>query len=353
MNTQRHLGWMLSLSLLGCAGSTVRPDEDPVARALAGPVARSLVTGAPEAWAEVLREADRVRSLPESERADGEVELALALEWAQGVAERGAADRALAETATQRASLTEEQTRLDAEVTRLEASVQRSVAAHAQVGGAQAAARAPTAVEAARRAATADDLDQQTELLLAAAELFGARPEALAPLRARVVQGRASGANRVATSAAIYREAETQLDVARSSGAVVSAADVEALRLQSSLTESEGVDAHRDPRGVVAVLRGLFAGPRLAPTSRARVELLGRVIRSHGTLPVRVECFVGGAVATSATATARAQANALRAALITAGVPTERVVAAGFHRPAGSARTEDRVEVVLLTPRAE
>ncbi len=353
MNVRRQLGCLLSLALVGCAGATVRPDEDPVARALGGPVARGLVAGAPEAWTEVLREADRVRSLPDGERADGEVELALALEWAQGVADRGAADRALAEAATLRASLTEEQTRLDAEVVRLEASVQRSLAAHAQVGRAQAAARAPTAVETARRAATADDLDQQTELLLAAAELFGARPEALAPLRARVVQARASGANRVTTSAVIYRDAETLLDVARSSGAVVSAADVEALRLQSSLSESEGVDAHRDPRGVVAVLRGLFTGPRLAPASRSRVELLGRVIRSHGTLPVRVECFVGGAVATAAAATARAQANALRAALVTAGVPAERLIAAGFHRAAGSARTEDRVEVVLLTPRAE
>lgn len=352
MRARRLAGCLVALALGGCAGTTVRPDDDPVARVLGGPVARGLVTGAPEAWAEVLREADRVRSLPEAERADGEAELALALEWAQGVAERGSADRALAETATQRASLTEEQTRLDAEVSRLDAAVQRSLAAHAQVRQAQAAARAQTAVEAARRAAAADDLDQQTELLLAAAELFGARPDAVAPLRARVVQGRAAGAGRVAASAAIYRDAEAVLDAARSSGAVVSAADVEALRLQSSISANEGVDAHRDPRGVVAVLRGLFAGPRLSPTSRSRVELLGRVIRSHGTLPVRVECFVGGAAA-AATATARAQANALRAALITAGVPADRLVAAGFHRPAGSARTEDRVEVVLLTPRAE
>lgn len=347
------VGWALCATLAGCAGTTVRADDDAVTRALGGPVARGLVTAAPEAWAEVLREADRVRALSGAERADGEVELALALEWAQGVAERAAADRSLADASALRSSLTEEQTRLDAETARLDGAVQRSLAAHAQAQQAQSAARAPTAVEASRRAAVADDLDQQTELVLAAAELFGARPEPVAALRARVQQGRAGGAARVAASAAIYREAEALLESARASGAVVSTADVEALRLQSSLGEAQGVDAHRDARGVVAVLRGLFVGPRLAPTARARVELLGRVIRSHGTLPVRVEAFAGGPNAAAATATARAQANALRAALVTAGVPAERLTAAGFHRPAGSARNDDRVEIVLLAPRAE
>lgn len=349
----RWLGGVVVMAALGCSGASVRPEEDAVTRALGGPVARSLVTGAPEAWAEVLREADRARGLSGTARSDAEVELALSLEWAQAVAERGAADRSLAAASTQRAALADEQTRLDAEIARLEEATTRSLAAHAQARQAQAAARTPTAVEASRRSATADDLDQQTELLLAAAELFGARPEAIHPLRARIVPGRAATPDRLTASAAVYREAAALLDATRASGAAVSTADVDALRLQASLTETEGVDAHRDARGVVAVLRGLFAGPRLAPTSRSRVELLGRVIRSHGTLPVRVECFVGGPVAATAVATARAQATALRAALITAGVPADRLQAAGFHRLPGSARTEDRVEVVLLSPRAE
>ena len=34
-----------------------------MARAMAGPVARGLVTSAPEAWVEVLREADRARAI--------------------------------------------------------------------------------------------------------------------------------------------------------------------------------------------------------------------------------------------------------------------------------------------------
>jgi hypothetical protein len=133
----------------------------------------------------------------------------------------------------------------------------------------------------------------------------------------------------------------------------VSTADVDALRLQASLSDTDGVDAHRDERGVVAVLRGLFAGPRVSPTARSRVEMLGRVIRSHGALPVRVECFVGGASAGASVALARAQSTALRAALVAAGVPAERLQAAGYHRLPGGARTEDRVEVVLLSPRAE
>ena len=77
MRPRLLLGFWLVSSLLGCGGTVVRPEADPVARALAGPVARGLVTGAPEAWAEVLREADRTRGLSGMARVDAEVELAL------------------------------------------------------------------------------------------------------------------------------------------------------------------------------------------------------------------------------------------------------------------------------------
>ena len=353
MRPRLLLGFWLVSSLLGCGGTVVRPEADPVARALAGPVARGLVTGAPEAWAEVLREADRTRGLSGMARVDAEVELALSLEWAQAVAERGAADRTIAAASAQRGALSDEQTRLDAETVRVEQAARAALAAHAQAQRAQTAAAAPSAVESARRSATADEVDQQTELLLAAAELFGARPELINPLRARLLPTRSVPSDRLTDSAAVYREAEALFESTRASGDAVSTSDVDALRLQASLAETEGVDAHRDARGVVAVLRGLFAGTRLVPTSRSRVELLERVIRSHGTLPVRIECFVGGPVVGAAVVTARAQASALRAALVARGVPADRLQPAGFHRLPGSARTEDRVEVVLLSPRAE
>lgn len=353
MSARRLLGACLLVTALGCGASRSRPEEDSVAIALGGPVARGLAAGAPEAWIEVMREADRVRDLSGSERSSAEVELALALEWAQAVAERGVAERAAAAASAQRVTLTDEQARLAVEIARLEQSTRTSLAAHERARQAQQASRAPTAVEASRRSATAADLDQQSELLLAAAELFGARPEAINPLRARIVAGPARGSDRLTVSAAVFREAEALLEATRAAGTAVSTADVDALRLQSSLSQNDGVDAHRDARGVVAVLRGLFAGGRLAPTSRSRVAVLERVIRSHGTLPVRVECFVGGPVAATAVAAARAQATALRTALIAAGVPAERLQAAGFHRLPGSARSEDRVEVVLLSLRAE
>ena len=98
MRPRLLLGFCLLSSLLGCGGTAVRPEVDPVARAMAGPVARGLVTSAPEAWAEVLREADRARGLSGMERVDAEVELALSLEWAQAVAERGVADRSIVAT---------------------------------------------------------------------------------------------------------------------------------------------------------------------------------------------------------------------------------------------------------------
>ncbi len=346
-------GFGLLCSLLGCGGVGVRPAVDPVARAMAGPVARGLVTSAPEAWVEVLREADRARGLSGLERVDAEVELALSLEWAQAVAERGVADRSTAAASAQRCALSEEQTRLDAEVARLEQAARASLAAHAQSERARSVASAPLAVESTRRIATADELDQQTELLLAAAELFGARPGLINPLRERLIPTRSVRSDRLADSATVYREAEALFELTRSSGDAVSTSDVDAMRLQASLAETEGVDAYRDARGVIAVLRGLFEGTHLAPTSRSRVELLERVIRSHGTLPVRIECFTGGPLPATAVLRSRAQALALRSALVARGIPADRLQSAGFHRLPGSARTEDRVEVVLLGSRAE
>ena len=49
MRSRRLLGAGLLVALLGCGGAAVRPQDDAVARALGGPVARGLVTGAPEA----------------------------------------------------------------------------------------------------------------------------------------------------------------------------------------------------------------------------------------------------------------------------------------------------------------
>ena len=353
MRPRLLLGFCLLSSLLGCGGTAVRPEVDPVARAMAGPVARGLVTSAPEAWAEVLREADRARGLSGMERVDAEVELALSLEWAQAVAERGVADRSIAATSAQRRALSEEQTRLDAEAARLEQAARASLAAHAESERARSVTSAPLSVESNRRIAAADELDQQTELLLAAAELFGARPEVINPLRVRLMPTHSVRSDRLTDSASLYREAEALFELTRASGDAVSTSDADALRLQASIAETEGVDAHRDARGVIAVLRGLFAGTHLLLTSRSRVNLLERVIRSHGTLPVRIECFVGGPVSAAAVISARAQASALRTALVARGIPVDRLQPAGFHRLPGSARTEDRVEVVLLSPRAE
>ena len=120
--------------------------------------------------------------------------------------------------------------------------------------------------------------------------------------------------------------------------------------LEAALSDAGGFDPRRDARGVIAVMRGLFDGPRLGATSRQRVETLARVIRAHADARVRVEVFVGGAARGPAEALATAQGAALAEALRRGGVAQDRVQAQGLHGAAGNGARDDRVEVVLLLP---
>jgi hypothetical protein len=150
----------------------------------------------------------------------------------------------------------------------------------------------------------------------------------------------------VSAAGEVYLAAERLLEAARAG----QPAAIDASSLSGSLSGVGGLDPRRDPRGVIAVLRGLFAGPRLAPTSRQRVETLARVVRAQGEARVRVEVFVGGPARGPAEALATAQAQSLAGELRRLGVPSDRLQAQGLHRIEGGARRDDRVEVVLVLP---
>ncbi len=337
--------WLLAVLAVGCAHGASATAPDDVTRMMAGPVARDVAAQAPEAWVEVARLADAARSLRGNERVAAEAELALALEWAQSVARRAAADHARAADDASNAALAQEGDGFAAETARLLDASRRLAASRVQ----NAAVRAPIAAprDAAHRAALQADLARQTELMLAAAEFLGADGADLQ--RARAASA-GPGGDGVATAAAALRRAEALLEAARRRAPVEGETD--AVRLQASLSANEGVEAYRDARGVIAVLHGLFAGARLAPTSAGRVAVLARVLRAHPSTPVRIESFASAPTRAAATSLAQAQATALRGAVEHAGADVAHVQAAGYARTPSAGET-DRVEVVLLGGRTE
>ena len=187
------------------------------------------------------------------------------------------------------------------------------------------------------------DLRQQALLFAAAAAMLGAEESRVAALRQRIAA--AEGVTALGPSGEAFHVAERLVIAARAArpaSAPPSSGD--------AWVDAEGLDARRDARGVIAVLRGIFVGPRLAPTARQRVETLARIVRAQGDSPVRIEVFVGGPARAPAEALANAQAQSLAAELRRLGVPAERLQTQGLHRAEGSARRDDRVEVAVLLP---
>lgn len=344
------------LVVAGCASAPPRPASlVTLDRTLEGPVARESARDAPEAFAAVVTAAQRARGL-EGARADEAVEeVLLALEHAHAVARERRARRRTEEAAQRRQAAEDEARRVESQTEALEADTRQREEARASAERARAAMTSPpTGAPSPARAAAARDLRTQAGLLLAAAQLLGAteaqRQPAQAALEAAERAGGGTDVNAAARTAGVaYTAAEAALRSVRQ-GATASASPVDAVRATEALSATEGVSPHRDARGVVAVLRGLFAGPVLAPTARTRVQTLARVLQAHGDAPVRLEVFVGGPARAAAEALALRQATALQRALETAGVPAGRLHAAGLHRPADGARADDRAEVVLVLP---
>lgn len=347
--------WIAAL-VAGCASGPQRSGTQDVAVAALrdAPATREVARAAPDAYAELAQALARAQAAPPSTRDDALEDARLTLAWAQDRLRVALArDRAVA--ASRRAEASDEETRrAEQQAAEINAALDRAEAERASRDRAEAAHARPASVGAAERGATAADLRQQAALHVAAARLLGAddpscaRVSALLDAAERAGRGADVSAALVAAGRA-YVAAEALVTEARRDGrARRGDAGTDAAAVLGALSDAGGHDPHRDARGVIAVLRGLFAGSALSPTSRARVRTLANVIRGQEGARVRVEVFVGGPAA--AAARAQSLANTLRDALIAQGVPAAQIEAQGLRAIPGAARGDDRVEVVLVTP---
>jgi hypothetical protein len=122
-----------------------------------------------------------------------------------------------------------------------------------------------------------------------------------------------------------------------------------------------GLSPTRDDRGVVVVLRDVFAGKELSRAGRDRVEALGRVAQSHSDFPLQVVVHAAGTqsgVARTDVVQDRQRGETVSKALVEAGAHPERVVveAAGTAHPLldpalmrDTSRNE-RIEIIFVDP---
>lgn len=345
MKRTQCLGAGLLAIAMGCAsGGSTRPDR--VSRITASPAAQEVAREAPAAWAEVLR-------VTSGGGDDVEAETELAMTWALTQSRAAQARRRAEQAELRRTAAETDAAQMEQQAEAQRSTIERDEAARRSAERAVAAAAAPAGVPTAERAAVAADLRQQAGLMLAAARMLGATEASEAPVRARIdaAEVASHGTDSAAlwtTAGRAYAAAEGLLQSTRA--AATHDAPTLGAALHQELSTDGTLDPHRDERGVVAVLRGVFVGTQLSPASRQRVETLARVINHHADARVRVEVFVGGAIRTTAESTARAQALSLAQALERAGVGHERIASEGLFRVAGGARSDDRAEVVLILP---
>jgi hypothetical protein len=348
--------FVLAWVMFGCAGTQrVSPSVAAVDQMMSSPAARDVAREAPEAFAEASVAARRAREA-QGDPVHGELratEARLVFERAQSVAALAIArrrieqaERSLQEVETEVSRIEQETEATLAECTRVEES------RRAQSQSRQAV-RAPSQVEQTQRANAAEGVRTQASLLLAAAVMLGATEVQASTVRDGIraseqLTARGDPDAALLTAGRAYTAAERLLTAVREQ--TPPAEPTDAVTLARSLSANQGIEARRDARGVIAVMRGMFVGPRMAPTSRQRVELLSRVIREHASARVRVEVFVGGPVRAQADALARAQADALGAALRAQATASERVQTQGIYEPDHAGRRDDRVEVVLVLP---
>ncbi len=347
---------LLGVLAIGCASAP--PVPEPVRaldRMMASPAARDVARDAPDAFADVTAAVSRARdpSLDDETRSDAALEARLRFERAQALAGAVEARRRIESADRARTELDADIARIEQETRARQSEVDHLLETRRAAELARQAAHAPSSTPAPLRAAAAAEMRQQATLFVAAARLLGASPAQLDEARARITSAeRAStgdGNAALAAAGAAYAHAERLLSTLRE-GTSPPTTTGDATSLATALSDAGGMDPRRDARGVIAVMRGLFVGPRLAPTSAQRVETLARVIQGNPEARVRIEVFVGGPTRAPAESLATAQARALATALERAGVPAARLEAQGLHNAGPAAQRDDRVEVVLVLP---
>jgi outer membrane protein OmpA-like peptidoglycan-associated protein len=338
------VGALALASASGCAtGATaVRASSvDSLHRLGASALAREAQRDAPEAYAEFARAVSEAEASSGDARAAKEREAELVLAWA---ATQARASRARARTtqADERIEAARaEQARIETRVTELEAESDTRAQALAAMQRASALPDGPSGTESVAR-----EQRQQARLALAATAMMGVAEPRRAAVQALIDEAdRATGGAQWAASGRALREAEALVRDARLGREPAASVVIEATG-----GGEDPVEPRRDARGVVLTLRALFDGRgALAATANGRLAVVVQALRSHPTMRARVEVYVGGADATRAQRSAGDRAQAVKQALVSRGIEAQRVESEGLARVAGGARSEDVVEVVLLS----
>lgn len=341
---RRFVGIFALIAQTHCAttGTGVRASSiDPLQSLSASPLAREVQRDAPEAYAEFARAVQAAEQASGTERTARTRDAELTLAWAATQARVHQAQHRQQEAQARTQAEHEEQNRLDAQVAQLDReSEERERAANSLQ---TAMAPAGTVVGAVQ----AVELRQQARLALAAATMLGATEAQTQPVRTLLTQAdAATGASALSMAGRAYREAQALVQGLRSASG-----DAPDSAVIASVSGGEvSVDPRPDARGVVLALRGLFdARGALAATSAGRLAVVVQSLRNHPRMRARIEAFQGGADATASQRVAQDRARVVREALISRGVEATRIEAEGVARIANGARSEDVVEVVLLS----
>jgi len=278
--------------------------------------------------------AEAARARNEAERADMEREIATLLERAR----RDEAARAeIASALTQRAA---------AATAREEAL--RALRQAEQDEGRPARRRRVSMEEAAdlRRAAAA--LRARARLTLAAARALGGDDEALGPASEALdaAEAERDPAEGLAASDRAHHAALRALGAARASAEGPSA-DAPAA-LAEAATE-QGFTALALPEGTAVEAEGLFRGASttLAGASRARVERLATLVQAHPHGPVQVQAQAAQ-MGSAGDRVAERRAEAVRVALIAAGVDPDRITAQPIPSALRGDTAMERVRAVFV-----
>ncbi|MFO0557260.1 MAG: hypothetical protein U0269_04525 [Polyangiales bacterium] len=341
----RAARWLACAALLtGCAtgGGAVRASSvDSLHRMGSSALAREVQRDAPEAYAEFARAVSEAEALSGDARAQKEREAELLLAWAATQARAARARERTSSADSRIESARAEQARIDTRVTELERESDAREQALRAMQRASALPDGPSGYETVAR-----EQLQQARLVLAASALMGVSQEQRAAVQASIDEAdRATGSAQWAASGRALREAEMLARNARA-GREPSASAV----IEGTSGGEDPVDPRRDPRGVVLSLRALFdARGALVATANGRLAVVVQSLRTHANMRARVEVFVGGADAARAQRTAAERAQLVKQALVSRGIDAARIEVEGLARIAGATRSEDVVEVVLIS----
>ncbi|MGE0321388.1 MAG: hypothetical protein AB7K71_12975 [Polyangiaceae bacterium] len=138
-----------------------------------------------------------------------------------------------------------------------------------------------------------------------------------------------------------------QLTLARRAATAEARASSEQDELLKALSDRGGLDPHRDDRGIVVTLRGLYQGNKLASGAKERLEALAKVAKANPRFPLLVSVHEGGA---------DVKASELAKTLSDLGAPKVEARGIGDRLPLvpsklrGAAQKNARIELVFVSP---